>query len=179
MLQGYKPTIAVIGVGFIIPVGMGHLGQIPIVPRILIAGQGGACEPGGDCGAGATLDLDFGGVAPGIQGQMIPLPGPGLAVLGVAAGLCLDAIGIPIVYRTARRIGSPILPVVAGNIGVVGGGGKVRIDLGGSRGVPAQIVVGKGCRSAVGVGDAGGVVLASKIKNFAEGWRNTLYAPGI
>ena len=97
MAYGNHPPVLVVGIGFIIAIGVGHFGQVPIVPGILVAGQGGACKPGGGRAACGALNLDPGGVPPCIQSQVVPLPGPRLAVLGITAGLGLDAIGIPIV----------------------------------------------------------------------------------
>ena len=56
------------------------------------------------------------------------------------------------------------MPVVAGDIGVLGSGGDSSINWCAGGCIAAQAVICKGSCSAVGVGDAGGVVLLCGVR---------------
>ena len=102
MGNGGHPAIAVIGIDLVVSVGVGHFRQIPVVPGILVFCQGNASAPvvhavTGLGGRGRPLNPDLGGIAPDVQGGVIPMPAGSGARDGFAADVAEETVGIPIV----------------------------------------------------------------------------------
>ena len=102
MGNGGHAAIAVIGIDLVVAIGIGHFGEIPVVPGILVFCQGNASAPAiyavsGLGGGGGPLNPDLGGIAPGVQGGVVPLPAGGGARDRLAADVAEETVGIPIV----------------------------------------------------------------------------------